>query len=207
MYKLSFSDHILLQEIAQQIEKGENLERAIFSIEGFPEELLLRMQLGEEAIEILSSLELDYPTITNLFASTAQADTKDVVERLRSTSKLIRMREEALEERNDLLKIHRRRMRIIRYVTLITIAMIAGFSPLFSNFYSLISAGDFEFSFSFTIWSLLSFSFLIINCLNNYYLLKMSNETRMIFKMVVVFILHIAIVIMVQSFFSNLIKF
>ena len=207
MYKLSFSDHVLLQEIAQQLEKGENLERAIFSIEGFPEELLLRMQLGEEAIEILSSLELDYPTVTNLFASAAQADTRDVIERLNSTSKLIKIREEALEERNDLVKIHRRRMRIIRYVTLITIAMIAGFSPIFSNFYSLISAGDFRFSLSFTLWSFLSFSFLVINGLNNYYLLKMSNENRMIFKMVVVFILHIAIVIAVQTFFSNMINF
>ncbi|MCK4895524.1 MAG: hypothetical protein KAS47_01850 [Candidatus Heimdallarchaeota archaeon] len=207
MYKLSFSDHILLREIANQMEKGENLERAIFFIEDFPRELLLRIQLGEEITEIFSSLKLDYSEITNLFASASQADTQEMIQRFKSTAKLIRMREEALEERNDLLKVHKRRMWIIRYVTLITIAMIAGFSPLFSNFYSLISNGDFSFSFSFTIWSFLSFSFLVINCLNNYYLLKMSNEKRILFKIVIVFILHIVIVLVVQNFFSSLIRF
>ncbi|MCK4971770.1 MAG: hypothetical protein KAS52_00480 [Candidatus Heimdallarchaeota archaeon] len=207
MYKLSFSDHILLREIANQMEKGENLERAIFFIEDFPRELLLRIQLGEEITEIFSSLKLDYSEITNLFASASQADTQEMIQRFKSTAKLIRMREEALEERNDLLKVHKRRMWIIRYVTLITIAMIAGFSPLFSNFYSLISNGDFSFSFSFTIWSFLSFSFLVINCLNNYYLLKMSNEKRILFKIVIVFILHIVIVLAVQNFFSSLIHF
>jgi len=207
MYKLSFSDQILLREIAKQMEKGENLERAMFSIEDFPSELLLRIQLGEEITDIFSSLKLDYPEITNLFAAASQADTQEMIERLKSTAELIKMREEALEEKNDLLKIHKRRMKIIRYVTLITIAMIAGFSPLFSNFHSLISTRDFSFSFSFTIWSFLSFSFLVINCLNNYYLLKMSNEKRIIIKVVIVFILHIAIVLMVQTFFSSLIRF
>ena len=207
MYKLSFSDHILLREIAQQMEKGENLERAMFFIEDFPRELLLRIQLGEEIIDVFSSLKLDYPEISNLFASASQADTQEMIERFRATAELIKMREDALEERNDLLKVHIRRMQIIRYVTLITIAMIAGFSPLFSNFYSLISTGDFSFSFSLTMWSFLSFSFLIINCLNNYYLLKMSNEKRIIFKVAIVFILHIAIVLVVQEFFSSLIRF
>ena len=207
MYKLSFSDHILLREIAKQMEKGENLERAIFFIEDFPRELRLRIQLGEEITDIFSSLKLDYPEIINLFASASHADTQKMIGRFKSTAELIRTREEALEERNDLLKVHIRRMQIIRYVTLVTIAMIAGFSPLFSNFYSLISTGDFSFSFSFTMWSFLSFSFLVINCLNNYYLLKMSNEKRIIFKVVIVFILHIAIVLAVQSFFSSLIRF
>ena len=207
MHRLSFSDHILLREIANQMEKGENLERAMFFIEDFPRELLLRIQLGEEITEIFSSLKLDYSEITNLFASASQADTQEMIQRFRSTAKLIKMREEALEERNDLFKVHKRRMRIIRYVTLITIAMIAGFSPLFSNFYSLISNGDFSFSFSFTIWSFLSFSFLVINCLNNYYLLKMSNEKRILFKVVIVFILHVVIVLVVQNFFSSLIRF
>ncbi|MCK5410010.1 MAG: hypothetical protein KAJ30_07070 [Candidatus Heimdallarchaeota archaeon] len=207
MHRLSFSDHILLREIAKQMEKGENLERAMFFIEDFPRELLLRIQLGEEITEIFSSLRLNYPEIINLFASASQADTQEMIQRFRSTAKLIKMREEALEERNDLFKVHKRRMRIIRYVTLITIAMIAGFSPLFSNFYSLISNGDFSFSFSFTIWSFLSFSFLVINCLNNYYLLKMSNEKRILFKVVIVFILHVVIVLVVQNFFSSLIRF
>ncbi len=207
MHRLSFSDHILLREIANQMEKGENLERAMFFIEDFPRELLLRIQLGEEITEIFSSLRLNYPEIINLFASASQADTQEMIQRFRSTAKLIKMREEALEERNDLFKVHKRRMRIIRYVTLITIAMIAGFSPLFSNFYSLISNGDFSFSFSFTIWSFLSFSFLVINCLNNYYLLKMSNEKRILFKVVIVFILHVVIVLVVQNFFSSLIRF
>ncbi|MHA1482460.1 MAG: hypothetical protein ACTSUP_02625 [Candidatus Heimdallarchaeaceae archaeon] len=207
MHRLSFSDHILLREIANQMEKGENLERAMFFIEDFPRELLLRIQLGDEITEIFSSLRLNYPEIINLFASASQADTQEMIQRFRSTAKLIKMREEALEERNDLFKVHKRRMKIIRYVTLITIAMIAGFSPLFSNFYSLISNGDFSFSFSFTIWSFLSFSFLVINCLNNYYLLKMSNEKRILFKVVIVFILHVVIVLVVQNFFSSLIRF
>lgn len=207
MYKLPFSDYVLLQEIAQQMEKGENLERAIFAIEEFPQELLMKVQLGEEGVEALSSLHLDYPAIINLFASVSQADSSETVERLKTTSKLIKLREEALKEKEDLVKVHKRRMKIIRYVTTITIAMIAGFSPLFTNFYSLISSGEFQFSFTISIWTFLSFSFLAINCLNNYYLSKMSDEKKVGFKLVVVLILHVSIVVMVQFFFSSLIKF
>lgn len=207
MYKLSFSDHILLTEVANQIEKGENLERAIFFIEKFPKDLLLQIQLGEDLIDTLSLLKFDYPEIINLFASSSKVDVEEMAERFKSTAELIKLREEALEERDNVLKVHIRRMRIIRYVTLITIAMIAGFSPLFSNFYALITTGEFSFSFSFTLWSILSVSFLLINCLNNYYLLKMSNEKRIWLKVVFVFIFHIAIVITVQTFFSNLMPF
>jgi hypothetical protein len=120
---------------------------------------------------------------------------------MRTTAELIRKREEILQEKENAINIQKRRLKIIRYVTLITIAIIAGFSPLFTNIYSLIENGVFQSTFTF--FSVLSISFLLVNILNNYFLLKMVNERNMKFKLGIVVILHIGIVIIVNLFLSN----
>ncbi len=203
MIRLNCTDFNFLNNIALKLENGENLERSFFLSKNVPKEILTRLQLGENLLEIISSIDFSYPALRNLFSSVDYADETEILERIKTTSKLIRMREEVLKEKEVSLKIHRRRLKIIRYVTMFTIAMIAGFSPIFSNLYSFISTG--EFTSSFSIWSILSVSFLIINLLNNYYLLKMGNEERIKFRLVPVILLHSAIVVGVRFFILNLI--
>lgn len=201
MTKLECLDYIFLDDVAFQIESGENLERALFQIENMPLDLLVRLQLGEELVDVLSSLEFNDPSIINLFTSLNYAESSEILERVKTTSKLMKMREETLKEKENTLKIHQRRLRIIRFVTMITIAIMGGFSPLFSNLYAFINTGEFLNSFS--IVSNLSISFLFINLLNNYFLLKMSNENKITARIVFVILIHIAIVIMIRIFFSN----
>ena len=201
MTKLECVDYIFLDDVASQIENGENLERALFQIENMPSELLVRLQLGEELVDVLSSLEFEDPSIINLFTSLNQAESFEMLERVKITSKLMKKREETLKEKENTLKIHQRRLRIIRFVTMVTIAIMGGFSPLFSNLYAFINTGEFLNSFS--ILSNLSISFLFINLLNNYFLLKMSNENKITARIVFVILIHITIVIIIRIFFSN----
>ncbi len=201
MIELQSMDYEFLDEIAFHIENGENLERALFHIENIPLEITIRLQLGEELIDVLSSLEFSNPSILNLFASLSFADSSEVLENVKITSKLMRMREETLREKENTIKIHQRRLGIIRFVTMITIAIMGGFSPLFTNLYAFINTGEFLSSFS--IVSALSISFLLINLLNNYFLLKMGNESKLVIRLVVVIIIHIIIVIIVRISFSN----
>jgi hypothetical protein len=203
MSKLDCTDFNFLNNIALKLENGENLERSFFLTCNVPEETLVRLQLGENLHEVISSIDFNYPALKNLFSSVDYADEDEVIDRVKSTSRLIRVREEVLKEKDSSLKVHRRRLKIIRYVTMFTIAMIAGFAPIFSNLYSFISTG--EFTSSFSIWSILSISFLIINLLNNYYLLKMGNEEKIMFRLFPVIFLHSAIVIGVRFFILNLI--
>ena len=174
MNKLRTSDDIFLEEMASQIEGGKNLEQALFSLETVPPNIRYSLQLGEELIDVLSSIDFEYPSIVNLFSSLNKSNNEETLERIKTTAKLIKKRNEVLKEKETALSIHQRRMRIIRYVTLITIAIIAGFSPLFTGIYSFINTGEIVYSFS--IFSALSISFLFINFLNNYFLLKMGNE-------------------------------
>ncbi|MEE9409771.1 MAG: hypothetical protein V3V41_02470 [Candidatus Heimdallarchaeota archaeon] len=201
MIELQSMDYEFLDEIAFHIENGENLERALFHIENIPLEITIRLQLGEELIDVLSSLEFSNPSILNLFASLSFADSSEVLENVKITSKLMRMREETLREKENTIKIHQRRLGIIRFVTMITIAIMGGFSPLFTNLYAFINTGEFLSSFS--IVSALSISFLLINLLNNYFLLKMGNESKLVIRLVVVIMIHIIIVIIVRISFSN----
>ena len=203
MNKLDCTDFNFLSNVALKLENGENLERSFFLTGNVPEEILVRLQLGDNLHEVISSIDFNYPALKNLFSSVDYADESEIIDRVKSTSRLIRVREEVLKEKDSSLKVHRRRLKIIRYVTMFTIAMIAGFSPIFSNLYSFISTG--EFTSSFSIWSILSISFLIINLLNNYYLLKMGNEEKIKFRLIPVVFLHSAIVIGVRFFILNLI--
>jgi hypothetical protein len=187
------------------LESGENLERAFFLTENVPEEILVRLQLGEELASIVTSISFKYPALANLFTSIDTAEELEVQERLKTTSKLIRIREEILKEKEATLKVHRRRIKIIRYVTMIIIAIIAGFSPIFSNLYEFINTG--EFTTSLSIVSYLSISFLMINLLNNYYLLKMSNETHIKIRLIIVLILHSIILIGVRYFLIGVVPF
>ena len=202
MNKLDCTDFNFLSNVALKLENGENLERSFFLTGNVPEEILVRLQLGDNLHEVISSIDFNYPALKNLFSSVDYADESEIIDRVKSTSRLIRVREEILKEKDSSLKVHRRRLKIIRYVTMFTIAMIAGFSPIFSNLYSFISTG--EFTSSFSIWSILSISFLIINLLNNY-LLKMGNEEKIKFRLIPVVFLHSAIVIGVRFFILNLI--
>ena len=201
MTKLECHDYNFLDEVAFQIENGENLERALFQIESIPLDLLVRLQLGEELIDVISSLEFNDPSIINLFTSLNFAESSEILDRVKTTSRLMKKREETLREKENTLKIHKRRLRIIRFVTMITIAIMGGFSPLFSNLYSFINTGEFLSSFS--ILSNLSISFLFINLLNNYFLLKMSNENKITARMVFAILIHILVVILIRIFFSN----
>ncbi len=205
MSKLNCTEFDFLSNIAFRLEGGENLERAFFLTEGVPEDILARLQLGEELTDIVSSIDFKYPALTNLFTSIDNADETDILERLMITSKLIRIREETLKEKETTLKVHRRRIKIIRFVTLVVIALIAGFSPIFSNLYEFINTG--EFTTSLSILSYLSVSFLLINLLNNYYLLKMSNEKSIKIRLIIVIVLHVVIVIGVRFFLVGVIPF
>ena len=201
MSKLDCPDYRFLQEIAMNLEKGENLERSLFSIDSIPKEYLMKVQLGGDFIDVISDIEFDYPTLINLFSSLKNSNFSEILDRIKTTAKLIKMREEALKEKENTLNIHGRRLRIIRYVTLITIAIIAGFSPLFSNLFSFFSNGEISSSLSF--WSILSISFLIINILNNYFLLKMAKEKKIPIRLIFVILIHIITVISVRFFISN----
>ena len=184
-----------------KLEEGENLERSLFSIDSVPEGDLVKLQLGGDFIDVISNIEFDYPALINLFTSIKKSNTVEVLEKIKITADLIKMREEALKEKENTLNVHGRRLKIIRYVTLITIAIIAGFSPLFSNLFSFFNTG--EISSSLPFWSILSISFLIINILNNYFLLKMSNEKKMSIRLIFVVFIHIITVIFVRMFISN----
>ncbi len=187
--------------MAMKLEDGENLERSLFSIDSVPKEHLVRLQLGGDFIDVISNIEFDYPALINLFSSIKNSNTAEILERIKITAKLIKMREEALKEKENTLNVHGRRLKIIRYVTLITIAIIAGFSPLFSNLFSFFNTG--EISVSLPFWSILSISFLIINILNNYFLLKMSNERKISIRLIFVIFIHMITVIFVRIFISN----
>ena len=131
--KLSCTEFDFLNNITFFLEGGENLERAFFLSEGVPEETLVKLQLGEELTSVISAIDFKYPALINLFSSVENADEEDILERLKTTSKLIRIREEILKEKETTLKVHRRRIKLIRYITLFIIAIIAGFSPIFSK--------------------------------------------------------------------------
>ncbi|TFG08658.1 hypothetical protein EU534_02670 [Candidatus Heimdallarchaeota archaeon] len=203
MSELNCTEYDFLNNIAFKLESGENLERAFFLTENVPEEILLRLQLGEELTSVIKSISFRYPSLANLFSSVNQAEESDVLERLKTTSRLIRIREEIIEEKESTLKVQRRRIKIIRYITLIIIAIIAGFSPIFSNLYEFINTG--EFTTSLSIFSYLSISFLLINLLNNYYLLKLSNENHIKIRLLIVLILHSIILIGVRYFLIGVI--
>lgn len=184
-----------------KLEEGENLERSLFLIDSVPKKHLIKLQLGGDFIDVISGIEFDYPALVNLFSSIKNSNTSEILERIITTAELIKMREEALKEKENNLNVHRRRLKIIRYVTLITIAIIAGFSPLFSNLFSFFNTGEISSSLSF--WSILSISFLIINVLNNYFILKMSNEKRKSIRLIFVIVIHLITVIFVRFFISN----
>ena len=205
MNSLNCTEYDFLANISFRLESGENLERAFFLTENVPEDVLIRLQLGEELASVVTSIGFKYPALSNLFASIDKAEESDIQVRLKTTSKLIRIREEILKEKESTLKVHRRRIKIIRYITLIIIAIIAGFSPIFSNLYEFINTG--EFTTSLSIVSYLSISFLMINLLNNYYLLKMSNETKIKIRLLVVLVLHSIILIGVRYFLIGVIPF
>jgi hypothetical protein len=201
MVKIECTDYAFLQEIATHIENGENLERALFNTGFLPDEMLLRLQLGDELISILSSVNFSYPSMVSLFSSINYSDTSDILKKIKVTAKLIKNREEAIQEKENTLKIHQRRIKIIRYVTSITIAMIGGFSPIFANIYSFIQTSEISRTSSF--WSFLSLSFLLINILNNYFLLKIGNEKNIKIKVGIVLVLHFCIVFAVKVFYSS----
>ena len=201
MIKIKHSDNVFLEDIATQIENGENLERALFNVKSLPDEILLRLQLGEGLTDALSLVDFDYPTMQNLFSSINYSDTEDILKRIRITARLIKNRKEAMEEKDNILKIHQRRIKIIRYVTSVTIAVIGGFSPIFANIYRFIQTNEFSNSPSF--WSFLSISFLLINLLNNYFLLKISNEKNTKIRMVIVLLMHLMIIFGIRIFYSS----
>ena len=205
MNELNCTEYDFLNNIAFKLESGENLERAFFLTENVPEEVLLRLQLGEELTSVVNSISFKYPALADLFSSIDKADESDIRERLKTTSRLIRVREEIVKEKESTLKVQRRRIKIIRFITLIIIAIIAGFSPIFSNLYEFINTG--EFTTSLSIFSYLSISFLMINLLNNYYLLKMSNETHIKLRLLIVFVLHSIILLGVRYFLIGVIPF
>ncbi len=201
MIKVECSDYTFLQEIATQLENGENLERAFFNINFLPDELLLRLQLGDELIGVLSTIDFNYPSMVSLFSSINYSDSSDILKKIKITARLIKSREEAIQEKENVLKIHQRRIKIIRYVTSVTIAMIGGFSPIFANIYRLIQTNEFLNTPSF--WSFLSVSFLLINLLNNYFLLKIGNEKNLKIRLLITLVLHFLIVFAVRIFYSN----
>ena len=83
MSKLMCTDYNFLNNVIIQLENGENLERAFFLLNDIPENFLFRLQLGEDLIDLLSSIEFNYPTITNLFSSINQSDLSDILDRLK----------------------------------------------------------------------------------------------------------------------------
>ena len=121
------------------------------------------------------------------------------------TARLIKSREEAIQEKENTLKIHQRRIKIIRYVTSVTIAIIGGFSPIFANIYRFIQTNEFLNTPSF--WSFLSVSFLLINLLNNYFLLKIGSEKNLKIRLLITLVLHFLIVFAVRIFYSNFFVF
>ncbi|MHA1406616.1 MAG: hypothetical protein ACTSSG_04455 [Candidatus Heimdallarchaeaceae archaeon] len=191
MKKKEICDYMFLSNMAMLFENGENIERALFSSNEITKEQLFNLQLGEKASEIISSMNFHYPALTTLFYSIENSEVVDVLQRLKTISKLIEKRENAVQEKQIIMNIHKRRIKIMRYTTLITIAVIAGFSPVFANLYSFLSTGNVFYQSSFI--SILSISFLLINMLNNYFLMKLANETRFLFRLSVVFCLHVAI--------------
>ncbi|MHA1399170.1 MAG: hypothetical protein ACTSQE_02305 [Candidatus Heimdallarchaeaceae archaeon] len=201
MVKLRCSDDVFLKDIAALIENGKNLEQAIFSISYIPQEVLYSLQLGNNVIEALSIIEFEYPIIINLFSSLSLSNINENLKRIRTIANLIKRRNEILEEKNTLLRIHGRRMSIIRYITMLTIAIIAGISPLFTGIYSFLITGKIIYSFS--LLTPFSISFLFINILNNYFLLKVSREKNIKVKILIVSLVHIVLVVLIRIFLMH----
>ncbi len=203
MYKIKVSEDKFLEEIVSELEKGENIERSLFNIKYIPEELKLKMQIGTTFKEILQELEFETFIIQNLLNSLITSNSKDSREKIKITIKLIKKRDEVIKEKKSFLQTHRRRIGLIRIITLVIIGVFSGFYPLYSNLYGVLLDTTRSNSGEFLNIGMISFFF--INILNNYFLLKMADEKRLKYKLAIVGILHIIIVKIVFDLFTKLI--
>ncbi len=201
MVKLKYSDDIFLNDIVSLLRSGLNLEQAFFEIEYMPQEILFDIQIGKPLLESVQLIEFQYPVVKELFASIISSDIEEILHKISITAQLIKKRNEVIREKESLFSIHRRRMTIIRYITLVTIAIIAGMSPLFTGLFSLLTNGILNYQFS--ILTPLSISFLIINILNNYFLLRISYASKIQLQLVIATIVHLIIVSIIYSLFSS----
>ncbi|MHA1203671.1 MAG: hypothetical protein K9W45_08515 [Candidatus Heimdallarchaeum aukensis] len=205
MIKLNVSDNTFLNDMATLLEEGHNIEQAIFNIPYMARDVLLEIQLGSNPIKALSLIEFQYPVIINLLGSLSNANHKENITRIKVVAALIKKRNEAIKEKENLVNILNRRLKIIRIITLVTIAIIGGIAPFFSGIYSFLIDGHIKYSFD--LFSPMSISFLLINLLNNYFLLSISKESKIGLKLIIAAIVHIAIVLSVKILFGGVVTF
>lgn len=199
--KLKVTDDIFLEDISSFLENGYNLEQALFNVKYMSKDVLLEIQLGRDAIEALSVVTFQYPVIINLLSTLSNSNYKANIERIKTVASLIKKRNETLEKKENIVRILNRRLKIIRFITLIIIAIIGGIAPFFSGIYSFLKYGSPNYSFS--LISPMSISFLLINLLNNYFLLSISKEGEIKIKLVIVAIVHILVVFLIKIFFGS----
>ena len=205
MIKLNIPDDTFLNDIATLLEEGYNIEQAIFGIQYMSRDVLLEIQLGSNPIEALSLVEFQYPVIISLLGSASNADYRENVTKIKTVANLIKKRNEAIKEKENLVKILNRRLKIIRIITLVTIAIIGGIAPFFSGIYSFLKNGYSKYTFN--LLSPMSISFLLINLLNNYFLLSISKENRISLKLIITSIVHVAIFLSIKILFGGVVTF
>ncbi|MHA1868123.1 MAG: hypothetical protein ACTSVB_11025 [Candidatus Heimdallarchaeaceae archaeon] len=205
MIKLNIPDDTFLNDIATLLEEGYNIEQAIFGIPYMSRDVLLEIQLGSNPIEALSLVEFQYPVIISLLGSASNADYRENVTKIKTVANLIKKRNEAIKEKENLVKILNRRLKIIRIITLVTIAIIGGIAPFFSGIYSFLKNGYSKYTFN--LLSPMSISFLLINLLNNYFLLSISKENRISLKLIITSIVHVAIFLSIKILFGGVVTF
>lgn len=202
--KLEHSDDIILDDLLNSLQEGENIERSIFLSRYIPKELAFKLQFGKSLKEILREIEFEFSLIQTLLLSLNSTKKKDAINDINITSNLIKNRKKALQEKENTLSIYQKRISLIRYVTTLTIAIIAGFSPLFSFLYSILNYEIQDFQIA--LINYFSLSYLMFNVLNSYFLLKLTNKNNIKVQLIITSFIHVIIIVAISVFLSQFFK-
>ncbi len=202
--KLEHSDDIILDDLLNSLQEEENMEGAFFLSRYIPKELTFKLQFGKSLNEILKDIDFEFPLIQTLLLSLSNTKKKNAIKDINITSNLIKNRKKALKEKENTLAIYQKRISLIRYVTTLTIAIIAGFSPLFSFLYSILNYQIQEFQIS--LINYFSLSYLMFNVLNNYFLLKLTNKNKIKVQLIIISFIHLIIIVAISTFLSQFFK-
>jgi len=205
MYKLLCSDEDFLYGLLDNLKNGENLERALFFSVYIPAEVKFELQIGKSFEKTISMVQFSHSIILNLLMSLVFNTSEEAIKRIKITADIIRKQNELRREKANLVKIHQRRIKIIRLISTLVIAILAGFSPITISFYSLINTINNRPNVDYL--SPLSFSFFLVNIFNSYFLLTLSGEKKRTLKLAATALVHILLVIIIGIMLQHILSF
>lgn len=203
MGKLVIEEDIFLKRLLIRLKQGENIEQALFNINILDTDILMHLQLGKSIKYCLSLIRFHHPAIRTLLVSASQNLLPETLERIEATAKLIETRKEATKEMETIISIHRRRIRIIQFVTTITIGILAGFAPVFLKLSEIINNSSSRIAFSLSVTPTIAISFLLINMLNSYFLMQIAGDRHKKIKIFMVVLIHLLLVVIINIFLKK----